>query len=300
MQGAISASERGEDAPAAGLNELPRLAVSPFVKWAGGKSRLLSQLQPFFPARSTYGRYFEPVLGGGAVYFHLQPGRAILSDLNGELINAYRVIRDSLPELVLSLRRHEHSAEYYYRIRALPAGGLSRVEMASRFIYLNKTCYNGLYRVNSKGRFNVPRGRYTTPPRVFDERNLSNVARLLSRAEPREGSFEEVLAGAEAGDFAYLDPPYQPLSATAYFTAYTTTSFRAADQERLAQLLHELDRRGVRFLLNNHDTPALRELYRGFTLNEAIASRAINSRADRRGGVAELIVTNYDADSGGS
>jgi DNA adenine methylase len=270
-----------------------RLNASPFVKWAGGKGQLLAQLEPFFPPPGSYHRYFEPFLGGGAVFFHLQPRRAVLSDLNDELINAYEVIRDHLSELIESLRKHRDNTEYFYWVRSLLPDRLSPVQRASRFIFLNKRCYNGLYRVNSKGLFNVPIGRYKHPPRIFDEDNLQAISCLLRNAELRVVSYELVLERAGAGDFVYLDPPYQPLSATANFTRYTKASFDEADQARLAEVLQELDRRGARFLLNNHDTRQLRRMYSGFHIGVATANRMINSRADRRRGVAELIVTNY-------
>lgn len=281
-----------DDVPAAAAPR-QRLAASPFVKWAGGKGQLLSQLDPFFPPDGTYHRYFEPFLGGGAVFFHLQPQRAVLSDLNEELINAYEVIRDHLDELLASLSRHQPTEEHYYFVRNLQPSELTKVRRASRFIYLNKWCYNGLYRVNSKGQFNVPRGRYKTPPRVFDPANLKSVSQLLQHAHIGVESYDSALSKAGPGDFVYLDPPYQPLSATANFTRYTKDSFEESDQVQLAQALHDLDRRGARFLLNNHDTLLLRRLYQGFNLSVATANRMINSRADRRGGVAELIVTNY-------
>ncbi|HEX6511387.1 MAG TPA: DNA adenine methylase [Chloroflexota bacterium] len=272
-----------------------RLAATPFLKWAGGKGQLLGQLEPFFPAPGSYRRYFEPFLGGGAVFFHLQPTRAVLSDLNEELINAYEMIRDRLDDLLASMRRHKDGPEYYYWVRELPLRRkLTDVQRASRFIFLNKRCYNGLYRVNSRGEFNVPIGRYKNPPRIFDEQNLRNVSRLLQDAELRVASYELALARAGAGDFVYLDPPYQPLSPTAYFTGYTKDSFGAADQARLAEILRELNARGARFLLNNHDTRQLRRMYGGFRMATATAKRNINSRADRRQGVAELIVTNYE------
>src|SRR5579884_2580590 len=227
-----------------------RLNASPFVKWAGGKGQLLSQLEPFFPPEGSYKRYFEPFLGGGAVFFHLQPPRAVLSDLNEELINVYETIRDRLEELLDSLRRHGDDEAYYYWIRELPlTRNLTDVQRASRFIYLNKWCYNGLYRVNSKGHFNVPRGSYKSPPRIFDEPNLRNVSLLLKRASVRVAPYELALEQAGRGDFVYLDPPYQPLSATANFTRYTKDSFDEADQIRLAEALDQLDRRGGRFLL---------------------------------------------------
>lgn len=269
-----------------------RLPAGPFVKWAGGKSQLLNQLTPFFPEPATYHRYFEPFLGGGAVFFHLQPERAVLSDLNEDLINVYEVIRDHLESLVRSLKQHQPTEEYYYELRDHPSPDLNTVGRASRFIYLNKWCYNGLYRVNSKGQFNVPRGRYKTPPRTFDDDNLRNVSLLLKGARLQVASYQEALAEAGEGDFVYLDPPYEPLSATAYFTRYTKESF---DQVKLAEVVDALDRRGARFLLNNHETDHQRRLYGRFNMETVMASRMINSRPDRRGGVAELIITNYDA-----
>ena len=270
------------------------LAASPFVKWAGGKGQLLAQLEPFFPSPTTYRRYFEPFLGGGAVFFHLQPRLAILSDLNEELINAYRIVRDQLDQLIASLRRHKDDEEYYYYVRGLPVRKLNPVRRASRFIFLNKRCYNGLYRVNKKGQFNVPKGKYRTPPRIFDERNLRNVSLALKDVKLAVGSYDAVLKEASRGDFVYLDPPYQPLSETAYFTAYTERSFKFDDQMALANLMRDLDKRGVSFLLNNHDVDTLLRLYAGFNIQRAVANRMINSRADRRKGISELIVTNYE------
>ena len=264
-------------------------AASPFLKWAGGKGQLLSQLTPFFPPPGSYRRYFEPFLGGGAVYFHLQPNRAFLSDLNDELVNTYEVIRDRLDVLLASLRKHKDGPEYYYWVRALPQERkLTDVQRASRFIFLNKRCYNGLYRVNSRGEFNVPIGRYKTPPRIFDEANLRSISSLLRGAELRTTSYELALERAGQGDFVYLDPPYAPPSATAYFTSYTKDSFGDADQARLAEILRELDRRGARFLLNNHDTRSLRRMYAGFNIDVAMASRMIEQprRQTRRGGRA--------------
>ena len=272
-----------------------RLAVVPFVKWAGGKGQLLGQLAPFFPPAASYRRYFEPFLGGGAVFFHLQPRQAVLSDLNDELMNAYSVIRDRLEPLITALREHRDDDAYYYALREVHPSRLDDVERASRFIFLNKRCYNGLYRVNRKGFFNVPKGKYRTPPRIFDEGNLRRVSTLLANARLNAAPYDRALEEAQAGDFVYLDPPYQPLSSTSYFTAYTKDSFTLADQRHLAEVLRELDARGVRFILNNHDTDELRALYTGFRIEVALASRMINSRADRRGEVRELIVTNCPA-----
>ncbi|HUZ76605.1 MAG TPA: DNA adenine methylase [Chloroflexota bacterium] len=268
--------------------------AKPFVKWAGGKRRLLAQMAPFFPTLQSGARYFEPFLGGGAVYFHLQPAQAVLSDLNRELITAYRVIRDSLAELMADLDGHGEDAAHYYATRARSVEELSPVEQASRFIYLNKWCYNGLYRVNSDGIFNVPRGRYSTPRQLYSAANLRAISRLLAGADLRVAPYQEALSSAQAGDFAYLDPPYAPLSSTAHFTSYTRHDFSQADQRALASALHDLDQRGVRFLLNNHNTPELRQLYEPFHVRVIKARRSINSRIDRRAGVEELVVTNYD------
>ncbi|MGH2470305.1 MAG: DNA adenine methylase, partial [Chloroflexota bacterium] len=281
-------------ANAAAAEQAAHQRATPFVKWAGGKRSLLAQMAPFFPTLEGGARYFEPFLGGGAVYFQLQPARAVLSDLNSELIGAYRVIRDGVAELMTDLDGHGDDAAHYYATRARAVAGLSPVEQASRFIYLNKWCYNGLYRVNSKGIFNVPRGRYNTPPRLYHADNLHAISRLLAGADLRVAPYQEALASAQAGDFAYLDPPYAPLSSTAYFTSYTRDDFGQADQRALASALRDLDRRGVRFLLNNHNTPELRELYQPFHVRVINARRNINSRIDRRAGVEELVVTNYD------
>lgn len=268
-------------------------AASPFVKWAGGKSQLLAQLAPFLPSRSSFRRYFEPFLGGGAVFFRLQPHDAVLSDVNDELVNAYRVVRDSLPELLRNLAQHTRDdRQYYYYMRAQQPKDLTLAGRAARFMFLNKRCYNGLFRVNRKGEFNVPIGRYKTPPKIFDERNLTAVSRLLQGAQIRCDSYEEVLREAQAGDFVYLDPPYQPLSATANFTSYTKERFSFPDQQRLASLTSDLDARGVMFLLSNSAAPELIHLYKGFHVTTAKASRQINSRADRRGHIDELIVAN--------
>lgn len=272
--------------PVTGITNKPR----PPVKWAGGKGQLLLQLAPLFPA--GFNRYHEPFVGGGAVFFHLEPEQAVLVDSNQDLINFYLVVRDNLEELLLDLQHHRNEAQYYYRIRALDPDRLDPVTRASRFLYLNKTGYNGLWRVNRQGRHNVPFGHYKNP-RYIDEPNLRLVSAALRRAEILCGDFSLVLDRASEGDFIYFDPPYHPVSETACFTSYTSDAFSAEDQERLAGVFRELDRRGCLVMLSNSDTELIRSLYRGYDTRVVQARRAINCRPERRGPVAELVIRNY-------
>ncbi len=209
-----------------------------------------------------------------------------------ELVNFYLVLRDDLEELLRDLEKHRNTAEYYYRLRALEPQTLSPVERASRFLYLNKTAYNGLWRVNSQGKHNVPFGRYKDP-RICDAENLTLASRALKRAEIICDDFSRVLEFARPGVFVYLDPPYYPLSATAKFTGYTAHAFGVEDQRRLAAVFRELDRRGCLVMLSNSDTPFIRELYAGYDLRVVHARRAVCCRGDRRGPVAELVIRNY-------
>lgn len=278
------------------LNE--DIQARPFVKWAGGKDRLLNQLQPYFP--QSFERYIEPFLGGGAVFYFLRPARAILGDSNPELIEAYQVVRDQLEALMALLDQHApyvRDRAYYYRLRATDPTRLSPVQRAARFIYLNRTCYNGLYRVNRRGQFNVPFGRYSRPPTLYDPENLRQVSALLQGADLRCTDFEETMAMAGPGDFVYLDPPYDPLSATANFTGYTRESFGRTEQERLAAAVRAAAGRGALVLLNNSDTPFVRMLYgeeSGFRVATVLGLRTINSNPMKRNGVTELVITNYD------
>ncbi|HEX2173680.1 MAG TPA: DNA adenine methylase [Dehalococcoidia bacterium] len=265
--------------------------MTPFVKWAGGKGQLLAQLDPYFPPH--FRKYLEPFVGGGAVFFHLQPKRAVLGDSNEELITCYRVIRNSPEELIASLEQHRYESDYFYEVRARDPRQLTDVERASRFIFLNKTCYNGLYRVNRRGQFNVPFGRYATPPRIFDPSNILGVSRLLQTSDLVCASYEQTIQRAEPGDFVYFDPPYHPLSATANFTRYTQLAFTDFDQFWLAQAFRTLTERGVYVMLNNSDTPLVRWLYKAHRIVEARANRAINSDPAKRNPVVELIITNY-------
>lgn len=268
-----------------------RVKASPFVKWAGGKGQLLPHLRPLFPPQ--FPRYFEPFLGGGAVYFFLQPPHAVLGDSNRDLVETYQAVRDGVEALIADLDRHAWSRDYYYDLRAADMSTLSAVERASRFIYLNKTGYNGLYRVNRQGQFNVPFGRYKQKPRIYDEEILRSDSRLLQGADLLCQDFELTMAQAGPGDFIYLDPPYDPLSATANFTGYTAESFGRSEQERLASAIRSAHQRGCLVLLNNSDTPFVRDLYRDFETRAVAATRAINSDPAKRKGAVELIVTNY-------
>lgn len=269
--------------------------ASPFLKWAGGKSQLLSTFDEFFP--ENFNRYFEPFVGGGAVFFHMT-GRvddglaAHLSDLNDELINCYSVVRDNVEQLIKALKKHRNESEYYYAVRAMDTSRMNAVQRAARLIYLNKTCFNGLYRVNSRGEFNVPFGSYKNP-RTCDEDNLRAVSEALQHTKLVHQHFADALKEARKGDFVYLDPPYQPLSATSNFTSYTSKCFGEADQKKLAKVFAELDRRGCKVMLSNSDNEFVQELYAGFRQETVYANRAINCRADRRGRISELLVLNY-------
>lgn len=263
----------------------------PPVKWAGGKNQLIPQFEPLFP-RQTYELYIEPFVGGGAVFFHLLPARAILIDNNPELINFYRVVKENLEPLLNDLRKHRNTAEYYYRLRSLDPENLDQVSRASRFLYLNKTGYNGLWRVNKKGKHNVPFGRYKNP-KYADEENLRLVSAALQQTEIVFGDFSLALEYIKRNCFLYLDPPYHPLSVTASFTSYTSNAFGEEDQRRLAEVFRQLDAKGCLVMLSNSDTPFIRKLYEGYDVQAVSARRAINCRAEGRGPITELVIRNY-------
>jgi DNA adenine methylase len=266
----------------------------PILKWAGGKSQLLSSFEQYIPER--FNRYIEPFVGGGAMFFNMcnrEPGlRASLSDLNEELINCYTAVRDDVEAVIKQLKQHRNEPEYFYKLRALDVHNLTEAQRAARLIYLNKTCFNGLYRVNSRGQFNVPFGKYKNP-RTCDEDNLHAASQALQKVSLSCSPFQTTLKMARRGDFIYLDPPYQPLSATANFTAYTSRCFGEQDQEALAKAVAELDRRGCHFMLSNSDNDMIRDLYCQFRIETVYATRAINCKGDRRGRITELLVMNY-------
>jgi DNA adenine methylase len=266
------------------------LKAKPPIKWAGGKGQLLSQLEPLFPPECI--AYHEPFVGGGAVFFHLLPIRAYLIDYNEELINCYLVIRDDVEALIDDLRHHINEPSYYYQVRSNDTEEMDKVSRASRFLFLNKTAYNGLWRVNRQGRHNVPFGNYKNP-KIADESNLRLVSVALKKAEIILGDFSAVLDFAKKRDFIYFDPPYNPISETASFTSYTSASFGIPDQQRLADVFKMLDERGCKVMLSNSDTELIRRSYKGYDIQVVQARRAINCRADRRGPINELVIRNY-------
>jgi DNA adenine methylase len=277
---------------------VPR-AARPFLKWVGGKHQLLAQFEAYFP--KAFRRYFEPFVGGGAVFFHLWntsrlPNQTFLLDNNDELVNAYLVVRDKVDELVetLAIHKKKHGEKYYYDIRGLDRQELelSRVERAARTIYLNRTCYNGLYRVNSKGQFNVPIGSYVNPQVLYEDVvRTASVALQGVNIELRD--FRSIVELARAEDLFYLDPPYDPISKTASFTGYTRDSFGEEDQRELAKVFTSLADKGAFVMLSNSKTPLVLELYRKFRIETVLAKRAVNSDANGRGSIPEVVVLNY-------
>ena len=270
--------------------------VKPFLKWAGGKRQLVPEITAnYLPAK--YNSYYEPFLGGGAMFLELQPNKAVVNDSNSELINCYKVIRDSLDELMEDLQRHENTEAYYYDIRDWDRkknyDSKTDVERASRIIFLNKTCYNGLFRVNSQGQFNVPFGRYKKP-NILDEAVLKAVSHYLNNNGVKilNGDFEEALKDTESEDFVYLDPPYHPISNTAYFTGYDVNGFNKYEQIRLKETVDDLNRRGCTVLLSNADTDFILDLYKDYRIEKIYATRAINSNPLKRGKIQEVLVMN--------
>jgi len=266
----------------------------PFLKWAGGKRQLLPEILSHVPARCN--TYYEPFLGGGAVFFALAARgvfrRAVIGDQNRELVDAYLGIRDDVEGVIsrlARLSRKPHDSDTYYHVREQDPARLGQAARAARLIYLNRTGYNGLYRVNRGGRFNVPFGRYKNP-RILDRENLRAVSRALQGVQIRIGDFEALVEKAEPGDFIYFDPPYVPISTTSNFTAYDRLPFGPAEQDRLARTLRRLRKRKVYALLSNSDVTLTRGLYEGLPFEAVKVNRRINSRADRRGPISELLV----------
>ena len=269
-----------------------RIKAKPFIKWAGGKWQLIPLFAPHFPPLQQMNRYFEPFLGGAAVFFHLQHPRSFLSDSNAELVELYQTVRDDVENLIEILRGHRNEETYYYSIRAQNPASLSPVQRAARFIFLNKTCYNGLYRVNSKMQFNVPFGKYKKPA-ICDAEGLRVASLALQYAEITVSDFEDAVSSTGRGDLVYFDPPYQPISKTSSFTSYTAAKFDDKEQERLAGVFRDLDRRGCYAMLSNSEAPLIRELYAGFRIIEVQANRAINCKPEGRGKITELLIRNY-------
>jgi DNA adenine methylase len=271
--------------------------VSPVVKWVGGKRQLLDDITPLLPKQIS--TYCEPFLGGGAVLFARQPKNAIINDLNDDLMLVYEVIRDDVESLIMSLQEHENTSDHFYQVRDLDRDKesyklLSKIEKASRIIYLNKTCYNGLFRVNASGEFNSPFGHYKKP-NIVNEPVLRAVSKYLSSPNIQLFSedFAATLQRVPRGGFIYLDPPYDPVSDTASFTGYNKGGFDKAEQIRLKECCDALTQRGVKFLLSNSATEFIRELYAEYAIKTVYAKRAINSDADKRGAVQEVLIRNY-------
>ncbi|MFN4895539.1 MAG: DNA adenine methylase [Pseudomonadota bacterium] len=270
-----------------------RRSARPFIKWAGGKAQLLDQLQKRLPG--TFKRYWEPFLGGGAFFFSLAPNSAVLSDINEELVLTYIAVRDNVEELISELRQHRYEEQYFYSVRDWDKRpdfkDMSAVERAGRFIFLNKTGFNGLYRVNSKGQFNVPFGRYSNPT-IVDTDNLRRCSECLRNVDIRLSSYLAIENEVQEGDLVYFDPPYVPLSTTSSFTSYTKDGFGFDDQIALRDLIQRLANKGAFILLSNSASPFVEALYEGFTIERVSATRAINSKAERRGAVDELIISS--------
>lgn len=272
----------------------PPQRTKPFLKWAGGKSKLLGELIPRMPKQ--FGRYVEPMLGGGALFFALRPAKSLLLDVNPELINCYRVVQRDVEELIQDLGHHRYEQRYYYALRDADRQfdflSWTAVARASRTIYLNKTCFNGLYRVNSRGNFNVPYGRYTNPTLVAPE-TLRACSLALKGAALRCSSFEGLPKHLREDDFVYFDPPYVPLSKTSSFATYAKDGFGLDEQVKLRDLCIALDKRGIQFMLSNSYTDTVLELYDRFRIDVIEAPRVISAKGSRRQSVQEVIVRNY-------
>lgn len=271
--------------------------VAPVVKWVGGKRQIIDKISSLLPKRIT--SYCEPFFGGGAVLFALQPPNAIINDLNGDLMTVYEVIRDDVNSLIESLAKHENTAEYFYTLRDVDRDkekykSLSKVEKASRLIYLNKTCFNGLFRVNSSGEFNSPFGYYKNP-NIVNKPVLLAVSKYFNSKNIQfyNEDFADTLERVERGTFVYLDPPYDPVSDTASFTGYNKCGFDRDEQIRLKLCCDDLTQRGIKFMLSNSSTEFIKDLYKDYNITIVKAKRAINSNASKRGVVEEVLVTNY-------
>ena len=275
----------------------PNPFVQPFLKWAGGKRQLLPEIRKYVPKKFT--TYYEAFVGGGAVLFDVQPPKAIVGDISPDLINVYSAVRDNVEELIKALKKHKNGKDYFYNVRELDRieqyNKLSDIEKAARIIYLNKTCYNGLFRVNSQGQFNVPFGNYQNP-NIVNEIVLKAVSNYLNEANITFvcGDFETVLKTAKKGCFVYLDPPYDPVSDTASFTGYTLDGFDTKDQTRLRNMCNQLNARGCSFLLSNSHTDFICELYSEYIIEIVQVGRNINSDGAKRGKISEVLVRNYE------
>lgn len=276
--------------------------ISPFVKWVGGKRQLVEQMKPFFPKNLTKLKYCEAFVGGGAIFFHLQQKESVINDFNSDLINAYNVVKNNHLELIESLKKHENSSDYFYKLRELDRSegfnSLSKIEKASRLIYLNKTCYNGLYRVNSNGEFNSPFGNYKNPNFV-NEPVIKAVSKFLQDNDVKilNSDYADVVRDLTEKYFVYFDPPYHPLSNSSNFTGYVQGGWQENDQIRLKETCDELTTKGVKFLLSNSSSELILDLYsnnKKYKIETIQANRAINSVGDKRGAIDEVLIRNYE------
>lgn len=289
------------------ISRLLKQKPKPFIKWVGGKRQLLSQFHALGALSpkgfdQTKNTYFEPFVGGGAVFFELLPLRASINDINAELVTTYNVIRDDVNTLISELGngKYYYDKEVFLRIRAWDTTKISDIKRAARFIYLNRTAFNGMYRVNKSGKFNVPFGRYNNP-QICDEINLRRVAQVMKDVQVSNTSYKYVLDQAKKGDFIYFDPPYYPVSKTASFTSYSNDVFLQNEQEELRDAFVELHNRGCYVMLSNSDTPLIHNLFEplkkdDITVNMVQAGRNINSNSAKRGKIFEVLVTNYYSD----
>jgi DNA adenine methylase len=268
-----------------------------FLKWAGAKSKLLSQLIEYLP--QNIDTYYEPFLGSGAMLFYIlhtyNVKKAYVSDINAELINTFIMVKEKPHELIELLKEYQnnHSKEYYYKIRdEVPK---DKLKLAARFIYLNKTCFNGLYRVNSKGLFNVPIGSYKSPT-ILQEDKIMKASKILKNVEFSVGDYNNIISKVKKGDFVYLDPPYYPLEDKTSFTKYAKGDFTEKDQKELKLFCDELTRKKVNFLESNSYTKYIQNIYKNYNQNEVLANRMINCKATGRGKIKELVIYNYEVD----
>lgn len=273
--------------------------VKPILKWVGGKTQLLSELYSLLPNEKIT-TYCEPFLGGGAMLFNIQPNIAYVNDSNTELINVYNTIKLYPEELILELNKYDNTSDFYYKIRSLDREpdkfmNLSSIQRAARFIYLNKTCFNGLYRENSKGQFNVPYGNYKNP-NFINMIGIRNMSQYFNTANIHFTScdFSQILNIIPSESFVYIDPPYDPISETSNFTNYTSRSFTKIDQVRLRDCCDNLTKRGIKFMLSNSDTDFIRYLYINYNITEVLARRNINCNGNKRNSIKELVIRNYD------
>lgn len=275
--------------------------VSPILKWVGGKRQLLDSIEPLIPKCSTY---YEPFIGGGAVLFSRQPDKAVINDSNPELINVYLTIKNEPEALIEKLKEHKanSSEEYFYSIRALDRDkevfeNMTDIERAARIIYLNKTCYNGLFRVNSSGEFNSPWGKYKNP-NITNETTINALHTYFNKANItiKCGDYRDALKGIRKGAFVYFDPPYMPISSSASFTGYTAGGFGEQEQIALKEQCDALNAKGIKFLLSNSSCPFIEDLYKEYIIEHVKAKRAINANPEKRGEIKEVLVRNYELD----